>query len=159
MAETIVAHPDQSIEQLGKSVLPPNSELMHKIVQVDVGTGGKAIVVVYRPSLTTTNYSGYVLLPEARSNQLKVTNLPPMHEADGLFDFDILSIFSATLSTGKRGIAVLYKYIRLGSGEDSNNAGYFYVWDALQWSIDEHSTQRLHGVDNAKTARKKLSSP
>lgn len=151
-------HSVQSIEQIAKSELPSTAELIHKVVRVNLGKTGSAIVAVYRASQTTTNFSGLVMMQDSESGQLRSTQLPSMHEANGLFDIDVVAVFSSPSEWESKGLVILYRYYRLGSASSPKNAGYAYRWTGSEWIIDDQKSRLLAGVSTAQQARKKLES-
>jgi hypothetical protein len=159
LPERVERRPGTSDEALARSVLPAGASLAHPPVRVDLGasTLGKALVALYRPKDGTT-YSGAVLLPDAGSDgRLRVTALPDVREADGLFDLDVMSVFTTpTANEDRRSLVVLYRYYRLGSGETPRHAGYVYARADSGWTIDDAGTRRLVGARDARQARAKL---
>lgn len=157
-AESIKPSPEQSIEQVARQALPPTAELQHKVVNVDLGVLGKTIVVFYKAPGVVTNFSGVVLIPESDSNSFHVTSLPPMREADGLFDSEIISVFGVNRDIRSKALVVIYRYLRLGTGEGYKYSGYVYAHDGKEWHIDDQRSRLLVGVSTATLAKKKLMS-
>ena len=154
--ESIRFSSKQSTEQIARQALPPNSKLQHKAVNVDLGFSGKTIVVFYKTAETTTNFNGAVLIPEPGSNSFHVTRLPPMREADGLFDSEIVSVFGVGDDAGSKALVVIYRYLRLGTGDGYKHAGYVYAYDGKEWHIDDRRSRMLVSVSTAALARKRL---
>ena len=146
----------RSIEQVAKQALPSGAELQHKVVNVDLGALGKTIVVFYKGREVLTNFSGAVLIPETGSNSFRFTGLPPIREADGLFDFEIVSVFGLNKDNVSRALVVIYRYIRLGTGEGYKYSGYVYSHDGKEWHIDDRRSRLLVDVSTAVLAKKKL---
>jgi hypothetical protein len=156
-AEFVQRESGESIQTFAQSALPKDVELVHPVVEVTVQKSSHAVVAIYRDKNQSTNFSGLVLFPEEKSQKYRVTHLAPMKEADGLFDIEVKSVFTAkTKLHNNYGLVILYSYYRLGSGEESGNAAYFYYLDGDSWKIDEGLSERLVGVKNAKQARAKL---
>ena len=159
LPQTVERRPGTSDESLARSVLPAGASLAHAPVRVDLGAPpfGKALVALYRPKDGTT-YSGAVLLPDTGSSgRLRVTALPDVREADGLFDLEVVSVFTTPAANGdRRSLVVLYRYYRLGSGETPRHAGYVYAWADGGWTIDDAATRRLVGARDVRQARAKL---
>lgn len=101
-AESIQQVSGQSIEQIAKKIIPPMAELQHKVVNVDLGVLGKSVVALYRASRVSTNFNGVVLIPESKPGSFSVTQLPPMREAEGLFDTEVTSVFSVKQETNNK---------------------------------------------------------
>jgi hypothetical protein len=147
---------NESEQQILSTVAPPDAQLMHKIARVSLEPVGDCIVILFRASRESTVYQGKVLMHEPDELHWRVTPLPAMREADGIFDITVSSVFSVPQTSGGTGIAVLYTYIRLGAGEEPRNAGYAYLWDGQRWSIDRNASRRLLGVKTMTEARKVL---
>lgn len=147
----------ESIQIFAQSVLPKDAEIVHPIVEVTIQGSLRAVVAIYRDKKQSTNFSGLVLIPEEKPKNYQITYLAPMKEADGLFDIEVKSVFTAkTKRHDNNGLVVLYSYYRLGSSEESGDAAYFYYLDDGSWKIDEELSDRLVGVKNAKQAKTKL---
>ncbi|WKJ90883.1 hypothetical protein QZJ86_01770 [Methylomonas montana] len=157
-AESIQRVRGKSIEKTVKQILPAEAELQHKIVNVDLGVLGKSVVALYRVSRVSTNFNGVVLIPGSNSGAFAVTQLPPMREAEGLFDIEVTSVFSVKQETNSKALIVLYRYLRLGTGDDFKYSGYAYHWNGGEWEIDNPRSQLLIGVSKAADAKKKLES-
>lgn len=147
----------QSITEFAKSVLPEGAELIHPVVEVSLKEPSNIIVAIYRDKSQATNFSGLVLIPGDKALEYRETHLPPMKEADGIFDIAVKSVFAAkTKSTNNKGLVVLYGYYRLGSAGENGSAGYFYTLDDNTWKIDDSLSEKLESVKNAQQAKAKL---
>ncbi|BBA33941.1 hypothetical protein sS8_1987 [Methylocaldum marinum] len=156
-AEFVQRKSGESIQTFAQSVLPRDAELVHPTVEVTIQGSSRAVVAIYRDKKQSTNFSGLVLLPEEKSQKYQVTHLAAIKEADGLFDIEVKSVFTAkTKHHDNNGLVVLYSYYRLGSGEENGDAAYFYYLDDGSWKIDEELSDRLVGVKNAKQAKTRL---
>ncbi len=155
--ELIQRDSKQSIAEFAKSVLPEGAELIHPVVGVSLKEAPNTVVAIYRDKSQATNFSGLVLIPGDKSLEYRKTYLPPMKEADGIFDIAVKSVFAKkNKSNNNNGLVVLYGYYRLGSGGESGSAGYFYTLDDNTWQIDDSLSEKLESVKNAQQAKAKL---
>jgi hypothetical protein len=147
-----------SPDQIARSVLPENSTLTHKAVELDLGKLGRAVIVIFRTSPQNTTYKGLIVLKKLRGAPQQAAKLPDMREADGLFDTEVKTVFSIASDNEDKELVILYTYYRLGSAEEPGHAGYVYRWSGNAWEIDDDKSRLLVGTSNASQARQKIHS-
>ncbi|MBK8481026.1 MAG: hypothetical protein IPL40_07595 [Proteobacteria bacterium] len=97
-----------------------------------------------------------MLVPDLSAESWRVTHLPPMREAEGLFESKVRALFAVKDDPAAGLVVLLYRYRRLGSAEAFQFAGYAYCFNGRKWTIDEARSRLLVGVANVAQARKKL---
>jgi len=154
--ETIIRRPGEALSAFAERSLPPQKELAAKPVEVSLPPLGKVAVVLMRPAGSSSNYAGWVLVPTGPGAYRKEV-LPPMELAEGLFEVEVQSVFTAE-GGGEPSpkLCVLYSYYRTGSGEEGDHATEVYGWKAGAFARFPELGETLNGLKNARQVRARL---
>src|SRR4030095_5648095 len=126
----------ESTESFAKRVLPPKTELAHQVVVGSFGPSANNILLLFRPELESSNYTGWVLMPDNSPSSYRKVVLPPMEEIPQHFDITVLSVLYANADKDKElELIVLYEYYRTGSGNETGNAAYIYDWNGREFLV------------------------
>jgi hypothetical protein len=146
---------DETLPAYAKRILPSGAELASKAVELKLGALGNVSVILFMPNKDATNYTGWVLIPEASdARSYRKVVLPPLTVANGLFDIDVKSIFSADVDgDGNPELCVLSHYYRNGSGEEPYPATDCFRWSGKKFELVEASAPLSVGLRTAKAVR------
>ncbi len=156
-SETIARRSGEALSAFAERNLPPQTELATKPVEVPFPPLGKVAVVLVRPAGSSSNYTGWVLAPTDRPGAYRKEVLPPMELAEGLFEVEVQSVFTAE-GGGEPSpkLCVLYSYYRTGSGEEGGHATEVYGWRAGAFVRFQELGETLNGLKNARQVRARL---
>jgi hypothetical protein len=143
------------IPQRESAKLPVGAKAIFKPTEADLGSSGRAIVLLYRPENVSTSFRGSVAF-RSGPNAGHSAELPAPYEADGVWELTPTSVFGMASKKGKPSVVVLYRALRLGTGEAPVRAGYVYGWSDSQWVIDDPLTEKLVGAATPAAARSRL---
>lgn len=148
----------ESTEDFAKRVLPPKTELAHKVLIGSFGPSTNNILLLFRPELESSNYIGWVLMPRDNSNSsYQKVVLPPMEEIPQHFDITVSSVLYASADKDKElELIILYEYYRTGSGNETGNAAYVYDWNGREFVVLDEIGMKLVGLKTAAAVRRKL---
>lgn len=148
----------ESTANFAKRILPPNTELAHKVLSGSFGPSSNNILLLFRPELDSSNYTGWVLLPQDGSSlSYRKAVLPPMGEIPQHFDIFVSSVLYADADKDKElELIVLYEYYRTGSGYETGNSAYIYDWNGREFVVLEKTGMELVGLKTAAAVRRKL---
>lgn len=148
----------ESAENFAKRILPPNTELAHQVLSGSFGPSSNNILLLFRPELDSSNYSGWVLLSQDGSSlSYRKVVLPPMDEIPQHFDISVSSVLYANADKDKElELIVLYGYYRTGSGNDIGNSAYVYDWNGREFVVLEKTGMKIVGLKTAAAVRRKL---
>jgi hypothetical protein len=156
--EVLTRKVGESTQNFAKRILPPETELAHKILIGSYGPSSNNILLLFRPALESSNYTGWVLMPQNNSiaSYLKIV-LPPMEEIPQHFDIAVSSVLYANADKDKElELIILYSYYRTGSGEEPGNAVYVYDWNGREFAVLNETSMKLVGLKTAKAVLRKL---
>jgi hypothetical protein len=148
----------ESTKNFANRILPPKTELAHKILMGSFGPSSNNILLLFRPALDSSNYTGWVLMPQDNSFSFyqKVV-LPPMEEIPQHFDISVSSVLFANADKDKElELIILYEYYRTGSGNATGNAAYVYDWSGREFVVLDKIGAKLVGLKTAAAVRRKL---
>lgn len=150
--------PGESIANFARRILPPNTELAHRVVVGSFGPSANNILLLFRPALESSNYTGWVLLPQNNSiTSYRKVALPSMEEIPDHFDIAVSSVLYANADKDKPlELIILYSYYRTGSGEEPGNAVYVYDWNGREFAILSEISMKLVGLKTAAAVRRRL---
>lgn len=133
-------------------------EFATKPVELKLAPLGKVAVVLFRPTDGSSNYTGWVLVPDAAaSDSYRKEALPELALANGLFEVEVKSIFAADADADPgQELCVIYSYYRSGSGEDGGYATEVYKWVRDQFVRLDAAGDSVVGLRNAKQVRAKF---
>ena len=147
----------EALSAFAERTLPAKMDLATKPVEVVVPPLGKVAIVLMRPEGSTSSFTGWVLVPTDRPGAYRKESLPPMELAEGLFEVQVESVFTA------RGggdldpkLCVLYSYYRTGSGEEGGHATEVYGWRSGAFVRLPKVGEGLTGLRNAREVRARL---
>lgn len=149
---------EESANDFAKRVLPPKTELAHKVLLGSFGPSRNNILLLFRPELESSNYIGWVLMPRDNSNSsYQKLVLPPMEEIPQHFDITVSSVLYANADKDKElELIILYEHYRTGSGNDIGNAAYVYDWNGQEFVVLDEISSKLAGLKTAPAVRRKL---
>jgi hypothetical protein len=157
--EVLSRKPDESIEAFASRIVPPKTEMAHKVLMGSFGPSARNLLLLFRGEYdVNSNYTGWVLIPEADSaTSYRKVVLPPMTEIPGHFEITVSSVLFANADKDKElELIVLYEYYRNGSGEKSDNAAYVYDWNGREFVVLDDTSMKLVGLKTAAAVRRKL---
>jgi hypothetical protein len=157
--EVLTKKPDETIENFGKRIIPPKTELAHKVLTGAFGPSPDNILLLFRGEYDiNSNYTGWVLVPKDNSaGAYRKLLLPPMTEIPGHFEISVSSVLFANADKDKESeLIVLYEYYRNGSGEKPGNAAYVYDWNGNEFVVLDDTSTKLVGLKTAAAVRRKL---
>jgi hypothetical protein len=156
--EVVQREAGESTENFAGRVLPPKTELAHKVLIGSFGPSSNNILLLFRPELDSSNYTGWVLMPQDKSfSSYQKVVLPPMEEIPRHFDITVSSVLYANADKDKElELIVLYEYYRTGSGTDTGNAAYVYDWSGREFVILDKIGMKLVGLKSGVAVRRKL---
>lgn len=156
--EVLTRKPGESIENFGNRILPPETELAHKVLVGSYGPSRNNILLLFRRALESSNYTGWVLMPQDNSiTSYQKVVLPPMEEIPRHFDITVSSVLYANADKDKElELIILYEYYRTGSGNETGNAVYVYDWNGREFAVLNETSMKLVGLKSAKAVRRKL---
>lgn len=139
-------------------LLPAGVEPAYAPTELVDAFQGRRIVVLFRARGSTSNYTGWVLVPAAAGDEPRYrrTTLPPMDEVAGLFEVNVTGVFALPARLAPGAIVVLYRAYRSGSGEPPTRGGYLFRWDGAAYVTDEEASNRLAGARSEADARARL---
>ena len=147
----------ESTRNFAKRILPPKTELAHKVLTGSFGPSSNNILLLFRPALESSNYTGWVLMPQNNSSLYQKVILPPMEEIPQHFDVTVSSVLFANADKDKElELIILYEYYRTGSGDESGNAAYVYDWRGGEFVVLDEIGVKLVGLKTAAAVRRKL---
>jgi hypothetical protein len=157
-AAEISRHPREPLVSFAKRLLPAGMEFATKPVELKLAPLGKVAVVLFRPTDGSSNYTGWVLVPDAAaSDSYRKEALPELALANGLFEVEVKSIFAADADADPgQELCVIYSYYRSGSGEDGGYATEVYKWVRDQFVRLDAAGDSVVGLRNAKQVRAKF---
>jgi hypothetical protein len=159
--EVLTKKQGESNETFVNRLLPPSTELAHKVLVGSFGPSENNLVVLFRGANdTNTNYTGWVLIPQSGSpDAYKKFVLPEMSEIPAHFEISVSAVLFANADKDKDlELIVLYEYYRNGSGEKSDNADYVYDWNGHEFVVLDDTSMKLVGLKTAAAVRRKLKS-
>jgi len=156
--ETVVRLPGESIEAFAKRIIPGKTELAHKVLEGGFGPSDRNIVILFHPTEDVdSNYTGWIMVPDASSGSYKKFTLPEMAEIKGHFEITVTSVLYANADKDKDlELIVLYNYYRNGSGEKEDHAAYVYDWNGKEFVVLQEVSDKLVGLKSAAEVRRKL---
>ena len=156
--EVIKRNDGELIENFGQRVLPPKTELAHKILIGSFGPSANNILLLFRPALESSNYTGWVLMPDDNSpSSYRKVVLPPMQEIPQHFDITVSSVLYANADKDQElELIILYEYYRTGSGNETGDAAYVYDWIGSEFVVLDQVGSKLVGLKTAQAVRRKL---
>ena len=155
--DTLSRRQGESLSAFAQRSLPPQTELAAKPVEVSLPPLGKVAVVLARPQGSSSNYTGWVLVPSDRPGAYRKEALPPMELAEGLFEVEVKSVFAAGgPGEPRRKLCVLYSYYRTGSGEEGGFATEVYGWSKGAFVRLPDVGESLTGLKNAQEVRARM---
>lgn len=157
-AAEISRHPQEPLVAFAKRLLPAGMEFATKPVELKLSPLGKVAVVLFRPTDGSSNYTGWVLVPEpAAPNSYRKEALPELALANGLFEVEVKSIFAADADADPgQELCVIYSYYRSGSGEEGGHATEVYKWARDHFIRLDAAGDSVVGLRNAKQVRAKF---
>jgi hypothetical protein len=125
------------------------------------GPSSNNILLLFRPALDTSNYTGGVLMPQGNSfSSYQKVVLPPMEEIPQHFDITVSSVLYTNPDKDKSlELIILYEYYRTGSGYETGNSAYVYDWSGREFVVLDKVRGRLVGLKTAAAVRRKLKAP
>ena len=156
--DVLTRKPGESVGNFAGRILPPNTELAHKVLVGSFGPSTKNVLLLFRPALESSNYTAWVLIPQNNSNtSYQKIVLPPMEEIPDHFDIAVSSVLYANADKDKElELIILYSYYRTGSGEEPGHAAYIYDWKGSEFAILSEKGMKLVGLKTAAAVRRRL---
>lgn len=148
----------ESTENFANRILPPKTELAHKVLSGSFGPSSNNILLLFRRALDSSNYTAWVLIPQDNlSSSYQKVVLPPMEEIPQHFDITVSSVLYANADKDKQlELIILYEYYRTGSGGETGNAAYVYDWNGREFVVLDKIGMKLVGLKTAAAVRRKL---
>jgi len=159
--ELLTRKQGESNEAFINRLLPPSTELAHKVLTGTFGPSENNLLVLFHGANdVNTNYTGWVLSPQSGSPETySKFVLPEMSEIPAHFEISVSAVLFANADKDKDlELIVLYEYYRNGSGEKSNNAAYVYDWNGREFVVLDDTSMKLVGLKTAAAVRRKLKS-
>ncbi|HEX6728765.1 MAG TPA: hypothetical protein VF074_02085 [Pyrinomonadaceae bacterium] len=156
--DVLTRKPGESLGNFASRILPPDSELAHKVLVGSFGPSTKNVLLLFRPALASSNYTAWVLIPQNDSDtSYQKIVLPPMEEIPNHFDIAVSSVLYANADKDKElELIILYSYYRTGSGEEPGHAAYIYDWNGREFAILSEKGMKLVGLKTAAAVRRRL---
>jgi hypothetical protein len=157
-AAEISRHPQEPLVAFATRLLPAGMEIAAKPVELKLSPLGKVAVVLLRPTDSSSNYTGWVLVPDpAAPDSYRKEALPELALANGLFEVEVKSIFAADADADPgQELCVIYSYYRTGSGEEGGYATEVYKWTRDRFARLDPAGDSVVGLRNAKQVRAKF---
>jgi len=157
-AADLSRHPHEPLVAFARRLLPAGMDFATKPVELKLSPLGKVAVVLFRPTDGTSNYTGWVLVPDpAAPDSYRKEVLPELALANGLFEVEVKSIFAADADAEPgQELCVIYSYYRSGSGEEGGYGTEVYQWAQNRFVRLDAAGDSVVGLRNAKQVRAKF---
>jgi hypothetical protein len=155
--EVVKRNAGESLQSLGKRIIPPKTELVHTVVEGKFGAFAKAVVLFFdNTDQLSKGFTGWVLALNADGSYKKYV-LPAIEAMPGQFEFTVSAVFFANADKDPQPeLIVLYEQYRNGSGENPFKGAFVYDWEGSKFIPLTDVEAKLQKLTTAKAVRLKL---